>query len=244
MALAHRDGLSHRGDERGRWGAARCGAGGDRRCGFRIGPTALAQGTGGSREPDAARRAAGLPGVRSGVRQGAQGGAAADSPGARGRPADGAEVREVVTAFFREYAGSGNAEAIADLGRLLRWLEDLAEAQVAFQQAADLGSAQAVVALGGLRMAQRNVTGARALYQAAVDSGPADAALAATVELGHLLRRHDHHTDRPGLPTRVWHGDSGISHHCERPLRCPIGLRVVVRSRTTEPDPRAAGDSR
>jgi len=97
-----------------------------------------------------------------------------------------ADAQQLTGQFTARVTGSGDAEAITDLGYLLSQLDDESGAEDAYRAAAALGSADAMASLGHLRLGKRDIAGARAIFQNAITSGTGDIALAATLEMGRL----------------------------------------------------------
>jgi tetratricopeptide (TPR) repeat protein len=95
--------------------------------------------------------------------------------------------QELITFYEREIA-AGNAQAMVELGDLLRSQEDPAGARAAYQRAIEAGNAHALIDLAGLlRGDLGDAEGARAALRQAIDSDDPDLAAEATVELGYLL---------------------------------------------------------
>lgn len=97
-----------------------------------------------------------------------------------------ADAQQLTAQFAVRVTGSGDAEAITDLGYLLSQLDDKSGAEDAYRAAAALGSADAMASLGHMRLGKRDIAGARAIFQNAITSGPGDIALAATLEMARL----------------------------------------------------------
>jgi tetratricopeptide (TPR) repeat protein len=93
-----------------------------------------------------------------------------------------------LTGYCRRRAASGDAQALADLGDLLRWQQDFDAARDAYQQAVDLGHDRALPSLASLlRTCLGDVDCARAWLRRAIGCGDPDVAAEGMVDLGHLL---------------------------------------------------------
>lgn len=99
-----------------------------------------------------------------------------------------ADAQQLTAQFTARVTGSGDADAITDLGYLLRQLGDESGAEDAYRTAAAQGSAEAMTSLGHMRLGKRDMAGAQAIFQHAITSGTGDVALAATLELARLYQ--------------------------------------------------------
>lgn len=103
-------------------------------------------------------------------------------------------VADMLTGFFRLEFGAGHAQALVELGDLLRYQDKHEEARDAYRRAADAGNSYALISLAGqLARGLGDFDGAGAVYREAIDTGDPDVAAEALFELGHLLARRFAH---------------------------------------------------
>ena len=102
-----------------------------------------------------------------------------------------ADVVDTLAAFYRRQANAGDARALADLGDLLSWEDDLDGARAAYQAAGDAGYSDALVDLANLLNLNGDPEGAQAKLRQAIAVGNPNVTPRALVELGQILQRYD-----------------------------------------------------
>jgi tetratricopeptide (TPR) repeat protein len=133
-----------------------------------------------------------------------------------------ADAQQLTAQFTAQVTGSGDADAITDLGYLLSQLGDEAGAEDAYRAAAELGSADAMVSLGHLRLGKRDLAGARAIFQSAITSPAGDIALTAMLEMARLhLMTGDTAATRAAYQQVIDSGHPQLAHPPGRPCRHP-----------------------